>query len=152
MRAFLSRSRFAFASVLLFANASYAEPPADGAQTVSANVGPLRALQGSVACRLYKSPTGFPYTSNDTVTVREKVLATTVRCSFEKLPPGIYAILVIHDENDNHKLDKNRLGMPIEGYGASNNHTHAFMPPSWEESKFVVERGKDRELAIAVRY
>ncbi len=41
--------------------------------------------------------------------------------SFEDLPPGRYAVQVLHDANDNGKLDTNLVGMPIEGYGFSNN-------------------------------
>jgi uncharacterized protein (DUF2141 family) len=42
--------------------------------------------------------------------------------------------------------------MPLEGYGASNKHTHALKAPSWQESKFSVDAEKTRELTIAVRY
>jgi uncharacterized protein (DUF2141 family) len=37
------------------------------------------------------------------------------------LPAGSYAVLVMHDENDNGKLDTNFMGIPVEGYGFSNN-------------------------------
>jgi uncharacterized protein (DUF2141 family) len=40
---------------------------------------------------------------------------------FADLAPGQYALLVTHDENDNSKFDTNFVGMPIEGYGFSNN-------------------------------
>ena len=30
-------------------------------------------------------------------------------------------MLLTHDENDNGKLDTNLVGMPVEGYGFSNN-------------------------------
>jgi uncharacterized protein (DUF2141 family) len=152
MKAYFRSALRALASVLLLAPVCRAESPADATSTVSADVGPLRALQGSVACRLYKSPEGFPYATSDTVTVRLKVTAKTMRCTFERVPPGAYVILVHHDENENHQLDKNRLGMPLEGYGVSNNHTHALAAPKWEESKFLVERGKNRELTITLRY
>lgn len=37
------------------------------------------------------------------------------------LPAGSYAVQVMHDENDNGKLDSNALGIPVEAYGFSNN-------------------------------
>lgn len=37
------------------------------------------------------------------------------------LPAGSYAVQVMHDENDNGKLDTNVMGIPVEGYGFSNN-------------------------------
>jgi uncharacterized protein (DUF2141 family) len=81
-----------------------------------------------------------------------KVTGTSVRCTFENLPSGTYAVLVHHDENDNRKFDKNFLGIPLEGYGASNNRTRALRAPSWGESNFELERGKSRELTIGLRY
>src|SRR5438067_3601418 len=40
---------------------------------------------------------------------------------FEDLPDGTYAVSVIHDANNNQKFDTNFLGIPKEGYGASQN-------------------------------
>ena len=151
MHSFLSQ-RLTFASAFLLATSALAEPPSEAGSLVTANVGPLRTTQGSVACRLYKSGDGFPQNSSGTITRRVKVTGAITRCAFDKLPPGTYAIMVHHDENDNKRFDKNFLGIPLEGYGASNNHTPALSAPTWEASKFAVERGKKRELAIALRY
>ncbi|AYZ72564.1 DUF2141 domain-containing protein [Stenotrophomonas maltophilia] len=41
--------------------------------------------------------------------------------TFKGVPAGSYAVLLTHDENDNGKLDTNLVGMPVEGYGFSNN-------------------------------
>ena len=142
--------RLALAGMLV-SGVARAEPP-PSTSTISASVGPLRAGKGSLACRLYKSGDGFPRTATGTVTRRVKITGGSARCTFEKVKPGTYAVMVHHDENDNQKMDKNLLGMPLEGYGASNNHTHALSAPTWEESKFVVESGKTRALAIALRY
>lgn len=116
------------------------------------NVGPLRNTRGSIACRLYTSAEGFPRTAVGTVTRRVKVTGTTTRCAFDKLSPGTYAVVVHHDENDNGKFDTNLIGIPLEGYGASNNHLPALSAPRWGESKFALERGKSRELTISIRY
>lgn len=40
---------------------------------------------------------------------------------FADLAPGRYAVQALHDGNGNGRLDSNVLGMPIEGYGFSNN-------------------------------
>ena len=126
--------------------------PATNAATISVNVGNLRNMKGSLACRLHSSAEGFPRSTTGTVSLRVKVTAGSTRCVFENVTPGTYAILVHHDENDNRQCDKNVLGMPIEGYGASNNRTHALRPPNWQESKFDIQSGKDRALSISLRY
>lgn len=142
----------AFACVALPASSAKAESPTEAGATVSANVGPLRNNRGAVACRLYQTAEGFPRSAKGTATRRVKVTGTSARCTFERLPPGTYAIAVHHDENDNRKLDTNLLGIPLEGYGVSNNHLPALSAPRWEESKFVVEPGQTVELSIALRY
>jgi|SRR6478609_2786653 len=142
--------RLAFAGFLV-CGAAYAEPPAKTA-TISVNVGPLRSTKGSLACRLHSSAEGFPRSGTGLITVRVKITGGSARCVFENVLPGTYAIVVHHDENDNHQCDKNPLGMPIEGYGVSNNRTYALSAPKWRESKFDLESGQDRTLSISLRY
>ena len=136
---------------LLISSVGQAVPSSDTA-TITANVGPLRNDNGSLACRLYASAQGFPRTATGVGSQRVKIGGGTARCVFENVKPGAYAIVVHHDENDNHRFDKSLLGVPLEGYGASNNHTHALSPPTWQESKFVIESNEAIALAISIRY
>jgi len=147
---FLCWGRLAFAA-LLVAGTVGAEP-SPNTVTISVEAGPLRNSKGSLACRLHASPEGFPRSGSGAVTQRVKIAGPSARCVFENVAPGTYAVVVLHDENDNRQCDKNRLGIPIEGYGVSNNHTYVMSAPTWKESKFVVESGKQRTLAISLRY
>jgi len=70
----------------------------------------------------------------------------TAQFSFKGLKPGSYAVMISHDENGNGKLDTNAIGMPIEGYGFSNN-PNVMRKPTFEEARFEV--GQD-DLAITV--
>jgi uncharacterized protein (DUF2141 family) len=74
------------------------------------------------------------------VTMRAKPGSQSVE--FPDLPPGRYAVIVFHDENDNGLLDKNGLGIPIEGYGFSNNATGFFSAPSFDDAAITVGRGQ----------
>lgn len=66
-----------------------------------------------------------------------------------ELEPGRYAIKVVHDENGNGKLDTNFMGMPVEGYGFSNN-PRVMRMPTFEEAAF--ELGQDgASLVIELR-
>lgn len=61
------------------------------------------------------------------------------------LPPGIYSIAVIWDQNMNNVLDKKGFfAKPVEPYGFSNNPGTALGPPKYEETTFLVpeEGGK----------
>jgi uncharacterized protein (DUF2141 family) len=53
------------------------------------------------------------------------------------LPAGHYAVQVMHDENDNGKLDANFMGIPTEGYGFSNN-PNVMRRAHFDEARFEV--------------
>ncbi len=53
-----------------------------------------------------------------------------VTVKFADLPEGDYAVTVIHDENDNQKLDLGFMHIPTEGWGNSNN------PKVWRKPYF----------------
>jgi len=64
---------------------------------------------------------------------------------------GKYAVVVYHDENDNHKFDRNWIGLPTEGFGVSNGPTLFLAPPSFEESAFEVN-GALTHVEVEVKY
>ncbi|WP_313455097.1 DUF2141 domain-containing protein [Stenotrophomonas sp.] len=66
-----------------------------------------------------------------------KAEADKVHLVFKNLPAGDYAVLVTHDQNDNGKLDTNMLGIPVEGYGFSNN-PQLMRKPTFEEARVHV--------------
>ncbi|WP_274474322.1 DUF2141 domain-containing protein [Mangrovimonas aestuarii] len=68
--------------------------------------------------------------------------------TFENVSPGTYAILVLHDENDNRRMDFGPNGMPQESYGISNN-SMLFGPPIFSDGKFEL---KDENLDIHIRF
>lgn len=126
-----------------------AEPPP--AATITATVGKLRNGKGSVQCSLHATDRGFPGGKPFSIASVTKLDRASATCVFPGVRPGTYAIAVLHDENNNGKLDTNWLGIPKEGYGASNNKLHTFSAPTFTESRFVVARG-DVELAISLKY
>ncbi len=65
------------------------------------------------------------------------------------LPPGTYAVALIHDLNKNHKLDKNFLGYPKEQWGMSNNPHATLKAPPIEKAQFKLD--KDMEVHIKLQ-
>lgn len=57
------------------------------------------------------------------------------------LPPGTYAIALIHDENGNGEMDTNALGLPTEAFGFSNRARARFGPPPFERAAFELPPG-----------
>ncbi len=72
---------------------------------------------------------------------------------FENLKPGKYAVSVLHDANRNKDLDRNKLGIPKEGFGFSNNVTGAMGPPSFERALIdLTPETKGLEIDIKMKY
>jgi uncharacterized protein (DUF2141 family) len=72
---------------------------------------------------------------------------------FENLKPGKYAVSVLHDANKNKDLDKNKLGIPKEGFGFSNNVLGAMGPPTFERAVIdLVPDQKDLDIDIKMKY
>lgn len=69
----------------------------------------------------------------------EQAVEGTLTITAEDLPPGEYAIRIMHDVNGNDELDANFVGMPTEPYAFSNNARGMFGPATWEDARFVLE-------------
>ena len=54
------------------------------------------------------------------------------------LPPGTYAIAVVHDANGNGGMDFSLLGLPQETYGFSNGARALLGPPSFDAAAVTV--------------
>jgi len=70
---------------------------------------------------------------------------------FTNLEPGTYAVVVIHDENDNGKLDEGLFGSPLEGYGFSNDAAGFFAAPSFKDAG-VLLGATDSAISITLKY
>lgn len=113
----------------------------------------IRNSAGAVACALFESSLGFPteYLHAATNIMIIKVRDQQARCDFEDIPPGTYALAVVHDENMNGKLDVNWLGIPIEGYGFSNDAKALLGAPSFSAASFPYN-GRNLDLTIGLNY
>ena len=112
----------------------------------------ISPVKGNVGLLLFESNDGFP--SSEKSAVRKAVLRVVenrLEYSFNGLPPGKYAVAVIHDKNSNNRLDTNFIGLPIEGYGVSNNAINMFGPPKFDQAAFFIG-AQNRSIEIPVKY
>jgi uncharacterized protein (DUF2141 family) len=119
--------------------------------TVRLEVGDFRNSNGTLQCRLFTRAVDFP-DGEGVLTVRVPITGRKAACTLSNLGAGTYAVAVVHDENNNGRVDKNFLGVPSEGYGASNNRTYALSSPKWEESNFVLKPSESLILQVNLRY
>lgn len=93
----------------------------------------------------FRGETGEPYKCV-AVPVKNKI----AQAVFD-VQKGTYALFVFHDENENNKMDKNFLGIPKEGYGASKNKLPFAAAPRYDENKFLVEDNRVVTLRVKLR-
>jgi uncharacterized protein (DUF2141 family) len=105
---------------------------------ISIEVQNLKNITGKVSIGLYNKSENFPIISKVYKGVHLDIDSDTLFYTFKKIPNGIYAVSVFHDENSNSKLDKNFLGIPKEGYGFSNNAKATLLAPSFNDAKFKI--------------
>lgn len=132
-----------------------ASPPAqaNAADTLTINITGARNAKGKVIVWLFRDPQGFP---SDVSKIFRKqsvgidVGTMTAHVVFKDLPPGPLAVTVLHDENANGKMGKNFLGIPREGYGASNN-PKVKRAPTFDEARFSL-RSAQQVVEVKLGY
>ena len=140
-------------AVLVSANVpavAFAQSPCPGIHVKILNI---KNSMGTVACALFDSPVGFPteFLHSATNVMIIKIRKAQARCDFEDIPPGTYAMVVIHDANMNGKLDTNFLGIPTEGYGFSNDARGLLGAPSFSDASFQYD-GQNVDLTMSLHY
>jgi uncharacterized protein (DUF2141 family) len=109
----------------------------------------IKGKQGNIRVGLFNDEEKFLKSAWKGQVVKATTESITV--VFENVPNGVYALSVIHDENQNEKLDSNLIGIPTEGFGFSNNVMGSFGPPGFEKASFVVNN-EVKNLAIDLKY
>lgn len=110
----------------------------------------LDSARGRVAVALYDSAASFRERSG--AVASGWVAPDDGRATWTVAPvtPGVYAIAAYHDLNENGRLDRSALGVPVEPYGFSNDARGRFGPPDFEKAAIRIEPG-ERTVAITLR-
>ena len=142
-RSTLARSLLAAGSLMLLA--------ADGPDsTMTIQLENVRNERGMLRLCLTRDPAHFPDCSGDPRAVTASVPATMRDIRLPAIEPGSYALSVIHDENDNQRLDT-VLGIPKEGFGFSRNPAIGFGAPAFAQVRFSAGAGDSRQT-VRMRY
>lgn len=65
--------------------------------------------------------------------------------------PGTYAVQAFHDLNNNREIDRNLLGVPIEGIGFGNDAAMRSGPPDFEDAAVVLNQPQ-ATTTLSLRY
>jgi uncharacterized protein (DUF2141 family) len=149
----MSVSRFACATLAMLAFSPLWSNAAPTDATVRVEIASLRNTQGDVGCLIFNSPDGYPQTHAKAYKeLHAAIDGDHAVCEFKDVMQGTYAVIVFHDENKNGKMDKNFLGIPQEGYVASNNVRPLMSAPEFKEASFAVPAASVTAIKLQIRY
>lgn len=114
--------------------------PANGQPLCALNVHVtgFRNNTGTAGSLVFATPAGWPDNVAKAIVHGGFPIANRQAQLAFQVPAGRYAIVVIHDENSNMKLDRNFFGVPREGFGFSHNPRVSFSAPSFQSAVIPV--------------
>ncbi|MBL7746796.1 MAG: DUF2141 domain-containing protein [Chitinophagaceae bacterium] len=137
-------------SLLALAGFSFMRVPEEG---IKVSVTNLRNNNGHVLISLFREGSGYPDEPEKAIRKGRVIIKDNKAwIIFTGIPAGSYAVAILHDENDDQKMNKNGLGLPKEGYGFSNNVMGAFGPPSYSRASFKFNSTSLAQITIKTRY
>ena len=123
----------------------------------------IQSDDGEILIALYNNPEGYVSALANAATRglmpdSGRLIGTSIRAKvgsqstvFTQLPPGRYAILVIHDENDHGRLDEDAMGVPTEGYGFGNDARGFLSAPSFDAAAVTIGEA-DASTSVTLIY
>ncbi|MBT8494199.1 MAG: DUF2141 domain-containing protein [Deltaproteobacteria bacterium] len=128
-------------------------PKADAPGQITIYMSGFRNAKGNAAIALFTSPKGWPEKGQLATFRREaRIVKGKAKIVVKNVPPGEFAIALLHDENKNKKMEKNFLGMPQEGFGFSRNPKIKMGAPGWKKVALRLDPGKKVNVKINVKY
>ena len=119
--------------------------------TLRIRVVDLRNRKGDLIFGVFDQPRGFPNVKESSINWQVKPAGANPVEFTVQLPPGKYAASVLHDENRNGKMDRDIAGIPLEGYGVTNNPKPTFRQATFKEALFTLP-ADGATLTISIQY
>ena len=119
---------------------------------IIADISNFESNKGVCRACLFNSASSFKGESGSPVQcVQVAISNKKTQVQFDNVPAGTYAVFLFHDTNGNNKMDKNFMGIPKEGYGASQNKLPFAAAPTFNDNRFAVNNGVTVKLSIKLR-
>lgn len=118
--------------------------------SIGISISEFRNENGMALITLYNTEDTWTEIGKAYRKIRQKIKGKSMWVEFVDLPPGTYAIYVLHDENENNEMDMKWFPYPRpgEGVGASNNYKGR---SKWKHAKFALGQ-ENKKLKIQLKY
>ncbi|WP_372920656.1 DUF2141 domain-containing protein [Salegentibacter sp.] len=132
--------------ILLFSTGVFSQET----YSLSVEVKSLRNSEGKVLVAIYNKDGTVPDQKLEKYFKKKvtEIDSESAQVTFSNLPKARYAIFILHDENENGKIDK-RFLLPIEGVGYSNYKDLGLRNrPNFKNASFVLKEDFSTEVKI----
>jgi len=116
-------------------------------QSITVTINNVKSDTGKVILTLHNQST-FMKTPEGVQSTETTIKDGKISITFNDVAPGNYAIMALHDENENKNMDFDTNRMPLESYGMSNNPM-SFGPPQYKDAEFEI---KNKDITMAIRF
>jgi uncharacterized protein (DUF2141 family) len=120
--------------------------PAQAAE-LAIRIDSVESNDGQIMVALYDRA---GYMKQPLKTAAVEAVAGTTMVQFKDLAPGEYAFAIYHDANGNGRLDRNRMGMPVEMSTFSNDAQGFMGPPAFDAARLTLADA-DRAVTVNMR-
>ncbi len=120
------------------------------ALTLRVEVNALRNSDGVVQFTLYNQDGSIPDANYEKYYLQSKaeISNNTSTFTFKNIPKGVYAVNILHDEDEDGKIKKGWI-LPQEGIGFSNlKSLNPMNRPSFKKTKFEVNANMKIEVKV----
>lgn len=115
-------------------------------QTITVTIDNVLNNKGQVVFALHNDTTFMK--NNGLQSGASEIKDGKATITFTNVAPGTYAIIALHDENNNQRMDFEPNGMPKEAFGLSTNPM-SYGPPQFHDAKFEVT---NEDLNLNIRF
>lgn len=120
--------------------------------TLTVEIKGFRSDKGEALVSLFSSEDGFPDDMQKAwQNLHVSIKAGRAEAEFPVLPYGLYALVVLHDEDLDGKMERSLFGLPREGFGFSGRPEYNFGPPDFDDTTFLLA-AKSRQIVVWMRY
>lgn len=124
-------------------------PASHGFQPLTVIVRGVRSARGHVRVELCRAETFLGRHCD--VIVEAPAKPGEVTLTVPDLPAGRYAIQAYHDANDDHTVDRNLIGLPVEEFGFSRSPPLGLHGPSFSRAAFVHDGEGPQAVTVQLR-
>ena len=118
---------------------------------LSVTIKDLRNRKGVLIFGVFRTGDGFPTEESKAVYWEVRDAAGDDLTFRTHLPPGRYGASVLHDENRSGNMDRGVAGVPLEGYGVTNNPKPKLRAATFGEAAFTLPPD-GAQMTISLQY